>query len=58
MGLVVVLLTDPRDPNVARQNPQDYIDGMVAVVTGAIEQARRRGARIAVDAWALETVAR
>jgi L-ribulokinase len=35
------ILTDPRDPNVARQNPQDYIDGMVAVVGGAIEQARR-----------------
>jgi L-ribulokinase len=35
------VLTDSRDPNVARQNPQDYLDGMVAVVTGAVEQARR-----------------
>ena len=33
------ILTDPRDPNVARQNPQDYVDGMVAVITGAIEKA-------------------
>ena len=34
------ILTDARDPNVARQNPQDYLDGMVAVVRGAIAQAR------------------
>ncbi len=33
------ILTDPRDPNVARQNPQDYLDGMVAIITGALEQA-------------------
>src|SRR6185369_6672095 len=34
------ILTDPRDPNVARQNPQDYLDGLEAVVRGALEQAR------------------
>lgn len=34
------ILTDPSDPNVARQNPQDYLDGMVAIITGALEQAR------------------
>lgn len=34
------ILTDARDPNVARQNPQDYLDGMVAVVCGALEQAK------------------
>jgi len=34
------ILTDPSDPNVARQNPQDYLDGMVAIITGAIEQAK------------------
>ena len=34
------ILTDPRDPNVARQNPQDYLDGLEAVVKGALEQAR------------------
>jgi len=33
------VLTDPRDPNVARQNPQDYLDGLEAVVRGALEQA-------------------
>jgi L-ribulokinase len=35
------ILTDPRDPNVARQNPQDYLDGMVAIITGALEQGRK-----------------
>ncbi len=34
------ILTDPSDPNVARQQPRDYLDGMVAIITGAIEQAR------------------
>lgn len=33
------ILTDPGDPNVARQNPQDYLDGLIAIVTGAIEEA-------------------
>lgn len=33
------ILTDPSDPNVARQHPQDYLDGMVAIITGAIAQA-------------------
>ncbi len=34
------ILTDPKDPNVARQNPQDYLDGLEAVIKGALEQAR------------------
>ncbi len=34
------VLVDPLDPNVARQNPQDYLDGLVAIVTGALAQAR------------------
>jgi L-ribulokinase len=34
------VLSDPRDPNVARQNPQDHLDGMEAVVRGALQQAR------------------
>jgi L-ribulokinase len=34
------ILTDPSDPNVARQNPQDYLDGLIAIITGAIEQAK------------------
>ncbi len=33
------ILLDPRDPNVARQNPQDYIDGL-AVVRAAVKAAR------------------
>jgi L-ribulokinase len=38
------ILTDPCDPNVARQNPQDYLDGLVATVTGALAQAREKRA--------------
>ncbi|TLD68972.1 ribulokinase [Phragmitibacter flavus] len=34
------ILTDPRDPNVARQNPQDHLDGLQSVVLGALQQAR------------------
>ncbi|HRQ89581.1 MAG TPA: FGGY family carbohydrate kinase, partial [Bacteroidia bacterium] len=34
------VLLDSADPNVARQHPQDYLDGLVAVVTGALAQAR------------------
>ena len=34
------ILTDPKDPNVARQNPQDYLDGLVAVIHGALAQAK------------------
>ncbi len=33
------VLTDPSDPNIARQNPQDYLDGMIAIIRGAVEQA-------------------
>ena len=35
------VLHHPRDPNVARQNPQDYIDGLVDTITGAIAEAKR-----------------
>jgi len=34
------ILLDPADPHVARQNPQDYLDGLVAIVQGALAQAR------------------
>ena len=34
------ILLDERNPNVARQNPQDYVDGLVVVTRGALEQAR------------------
>ncbi|MEM9016320.1 MAG: ribulokinase, partial [Verrucomicrobiota bacterium] len=36
------ILTDSSDPNVARQNPQDYLDGMVEIITGAIEEASKK----------------
>ncbi len=34
------ILTDPRDPHVARQNPQDYLDGLETVIRGALTQAK------------------
>ncbi len=34
------VLTDPRDPHVARQNPQDYLVGLEAVARGALAQAK------------------
>jgi L-ribulokinase len=36
------IITDPSDPNVARQNPQDYIDGLEAIIKGAIAEARAK----------------
>src|SRR6476660_6315216 len=36
------VLHDPRDPNVARQNPQDYLDGLEAVTRGALQQAEEK----------------
>ena len=33
------ILTDERDPDVARQHPQDYLDGAAAVITGVLAQA-------------------
>jgi L-ribulokinase len=41
------ILTDPSDPNVARQNPQDYLDGVEAIITGALAQAQE--ARVDFD---------
>jgi L-ribulokinase len=38
------ILLDPADPHIARQNPQDYLDALVATVSGAFEQAKRRDA--------------
>ncbi|MBU6303212.1 MAG: ribulokinase [Verrucomicrobia bacterium] len=34
------ILLDASDPHVARQNPRDYLDGLVAIVTGALARAR------------------
>ena len=33
------ILLDEKDPHVARQNPQDYLDGLVAATRGALAQA-------------------
>ena len=35
------ILLDPKDPNLARQNPADYIEGFIASVRGAIRAAKR-----------------
>jgi len=37
------ILTDERDPDVARQHPQDYLDGAETVIKGVLEQAARPG---------------
>ena len=34
--------TDERDPDVARQHPQDYLDGAQSVIRGVLEQAAAR----------------
>lgn len=36
------ILLDAKDPQVARQHPQDYLDGLECVVLGALAQARER----------------
>ncbi len=33
------IILDPKDPNLARQHPQDYIDGTVACTTAALKEA-------------------
>ena len=35
------ILLDPREPNLARQNPQDYIDGIKETITQAIKEAKK-----------------
>ena len=35
------ILLDARDPNLARQNPRDYVDGLVAIVRGALRRAKQ-----------------
>jgi L-ribulokinase len=37
------ILLDPADPHLARQNPRDYLDGLVASVRGALSRAASRG---------------
>ncbi|MBB5035424.1 ribulokinase [Prosthecobacter vanneervenii] len=36
------ILLDEKNPHVARQNPQDYLDGLEAVTRGALQQAREK----------------
>jgi L-ribulokinase len=36
------IILDPRDPNLARQHPQDYLDGAVAVVRDVLKQSAGR----------------
>ena len=36
------ILLDPNDPNLARQHPQDYVDGVQQSVRGALVQAQTR----------------
>jgi L-ribulokinase len=35
------ILLDPKEPNLARQNPQDYIDGIKETITQAVKQAKK-----------------
>lgn len=48
-GGVDGVITDPRDPNLARQDPQDYIDGLEAASRGAIEEAKKNTADFSPD---------
>jgi len=34
------VLLDPKDPNLARQNPRDWLNGMTSAVRGAVAQAK------------------
>ncbi len=36
------IIIDKRDPHLARQNPQDYIDGLIFTVKKAIKQAKKQ----------------
>ncbi|MDQ2800166.1 MAG: ribulokinase, partial [Armatimonadota bacterium] len=36
------IILDERDPDVARQHPQDYLDGAASVITGVLKQAAER----------------
>jgi L-ribulokinase len=43
------VIVDERDPDVARQHPQDYLDGAVAVITDVLRQAASRAGFSAQD---------
>lgn len=35
------ILTQPNDPNLARQNPQDYLDGCVEIIRGSLKETMK-----------------
>jgi len=35
------IILDSSDPNLARQNPEDYLDGITATILGAIQKAKK-----------------
>ena len=43
------ILLDPADPNVARQNPADYIEGFFRTVSGAVKAAKKKDPDFAPD---------
>lgn len=45
---VAGIILDTKDPNVARQNPQDYIDGFIDTVGAIVREASRKVAGFAV----------
>ncbi len=36
------VVTDPKDPNLARQHPADYLEGLVQAVRAVVRQAKRK----------------
>lgn len=39
-GGVAGVITDPKDPHLARQHPREYLNGLVRAVKGALKEAR------------------
>jgi len=43
------ILLDPKDPNVARQHPKDYHEGLVVIVQQAIKKAKKADKKFSAD---------
>jgi L-ribulokinase len=43
------IILDPKDPNLARQNPADWIEGIKATVKGAVAAARKSSPKFAPE---------
>ncbi|MFO7871142.1 MAG: ribulokinase [Kiritimatiellia bacterium] len=43
------ILLDPRDPNLARQHPRDYLEALVETVTGSIRKAAENDPSFSAD---------